>query len=127
MKNLKDIVLEKLIINKDTNFKGVDEEDPSTWGVGDIVCCTAGYSMSLPRFYKITKTTPKGIVVQKMKGKIVSGHRNGQWEEIADENGPLGEEFKGRITQRGSGMHVKINGHHVHLWDGKPLYGDDMD
>ena len=127
MKNLKDIVLEKLIINKDTNFKGADKEDPSSWEVGDIVCGTAGYSMSLPRFYKITRMTPKGIVVKKMSGKIISGHRNGQWEEVADETKPLGDEYKGRIIHKGNYKYVRIDGQSVHLWDGKPLYGDDMD
>lgn len=127
MKNLVTVLLEKLRIGKSINVTEVDPDDPTTWAVGDIVCCTIGWSMSLPQFYKITRTTPKGIVVKQMRGKIVSGHRNGQWEEIADENGPLGEEFKGRIMQRGSGKSVKIDGHQVRLWNGKPLYGDDMD
>ena len=127
MKNLIDIVLERLHITKDTKVTKVDPNDPTTWIVGDIVCCIAGYSMCLPRFYKITRKTPKGIVVKRMPGKIISGSRNGQWQEIADEKAPLGDEFKGRIVQRGTYSRVKIDGNSVHLWDGKPLYGDDMD
>lgn len=129
MKNLIDYIYEKLDVkNIDAkNLKEKDPYDPRTWEVDDIVCCTVGYSMSLPRFYKITRKTPKGIVVKKMAGKIISGSRNGQWEEIADENAPLGDEFKGRIIQKGSYIHVNIDGHSVHLWNGKPLHGDDMD
>lgn len=128
MKNLKDIIIEKLHINKDTkSTEDIDPWDASQFEINDIVCCTAGYSMSLPRFYKITRKTPKGIVVKRMTGKIVSGHRNGQWQEIADENAPLGDEYKGRIVQRGEHARVKIDGHIVHLWNGEPLHGDDMD
>jgi len=122
MKNLYHYIIEKFIINQNT--KASKKEDPHNWEIGDIVCCIAGYSMCLPRFYKITKKTPKGIVVKRMAGKIISGHKNGQWEEIADENAPLGEEFKGRITPRGT---VKIDGNSVHYWNGNPLHGDDLD
>lgn len=127
MKNLYHYIIEKFVINKNTKVSSTTKEDPHNWEIGDIVCCIAGYSMCLPRFYKITRKTPKGIVVKRMGGKIVSGHRNGQWEEIADENAPLGEEFKGRITQRGTYIAVKIDGNSVHYWNGKPLHGDDMD
>lgn len=127
MKNLKDIITEKLKLDKNIKITKKDPEDPFTWDVGDIVCCIAGYSMCLPRFYQITKKTPKMLVVKRMSGKIISGSRNGQWEEIADEKAPLGDEYKGRIMQRGNYKYVRIDGHSVHLWDGKPLHGDDMD
>lgn len=127
MKNLNKFISERLHITKNSKISESDPNDPTNWIVGDIVCCTAGYSMCLPRFYKITRKTPKGIVVKRMPGKIISGHHNGLWKEIADENGTLGEEFKGRIVQRGTYSRVKIDGNIVHLWDGEPLFGDDMD
>ena len=127
MKSFLNFILEKFEINKNTKASSATKEDPHNWKIGDIVCCTTGYSMCLPKFYKITRTTPTGIVVKRMAGKIIKGSRNGQWEEIADENSPLGEEFKGRIIQKGTYINVKIDGHSVYYWDGKPLFGDDMD
>lgn len=128
MRDLKSLILEKLRLKDNDDYKNdVDPNDPSTWDIGDIVCCIRGYSMSLPRFYKITKKTPKSIVVKEMVGKIVSGHRNGQWEEVADETKPLGDEYRGRIIQKGDYKYVRIDGHSVRLWNGEPLLGDDMD
>ena len=129
MKKFNTYLLEKLIINKDSQKsdkwnKEKDWYDPTDWNVDDILCGTAGYSMVLPRFYKIIKKTAKSFKVVRIPGKIVSGHRNGQWEEVADLNGKPGEEFTGRINKHG---HVRIDDILVHLWDGKPLNGDDMD
>ena len=126
MKKLYNFICEKLLISKDTQ-KQVDKkaDDPSTWDVGDILAGTAGYSMQLPRFYKITKITPKMVTAVRIHGKIVSGHRNGQWEEVADENSkPIGEPCRGKVRPSGS---VKLDGTYLHLWNGKPLSGDDMD
>lgn len=128
MKNFNEYINEKLVIGKGIIHKDQpkkDLNDPSFWKIGDILAGTAGYSMILPRFYKIIKRTAKSFTVQRMEGKIVSGHRNGQWEEVADENAPLsGKLLTGRIRKYGG---VVIDDVHVHLWDGKPLYGDDMD
>ena len=111
---------------KDAKYLEKDPNDPSTWEVGDILSGTFGYSMILPRFYKIIKRTAKSFTVVRLEGKIVSGHRNGQWEEIAtddlyDENEPP---ITARINKHGT-VHVKDV--YVTLWDGKPIYGDDMD
>lgn len=125
MKLINNYINEKLVLNKTTKIIKSDPNNPDTWKVGDILAGTAGYSMRLPEFYKIVKRTAKSFTVQQMKGKIVSGHRNGQWEEIADEDAPLIEKtYTGRIRKYGG---VQVNGVNVHLWDGKPLYGDDMD
>lgn len=125
MQSILNYILEKLVINKDSKSINKDPNDPSTWTVGDILAGTSGWSMCLPHFYKIIKRTAKSFTVQRMKGKIVSGHRNGQWEEVADENAPLvGKLLTGRVRKYGG---VSIDGCHVHLWNGKPLHGDDMD
>lgn len=107
------------IISKD---KSVD--DPDTWEIGDILAGTAGYSMTLPRFFKIIKKTYKQFTCVRLRGKIVSGHRNGQWEEVATDEQYGDEQYVARIGKRGS---LKIDNTYVRLWDGEPLYGDDMD
>lgn len=117
--------LTEMISNKTTGkYRNADQEDPDTWDVGDILAGTAGWSMNLPRFYKITKRTSKQFTCVRLKGKIVSGHKNGQWTEVATDEVIPGEEYKARITKYGA---LKIDDTYVRLWDGKPLHGDDMD
>ena len=99
-------------------------DDPDTFEIGDILAGTAGYTMTLPRFYKIIKRTNKQFTCVRLKGKIVSGHRNGQWEEIPTDEYYNDTEYTCRINKWGS---IKIDGHTVTVWNGKPLYGDDMD
>lgn len=100
-------------------------DDPSTWEVGDIICGTAGYSMVLPRWFKIIKRTNKQFTCVRLKGKVVSGHKNGQWQEIPTDEEYDNEEYKGRINKWGR---LKIDDTSMHLWDGKtPLHGDDQD
>lgn len=109
---------------KSGKYTEKNPSDPETWDVGDILAGTAGYSMCLPRFYKVVKKTAKQFTVVRLKGEIISGSRNGQWREIATDEPYGDEEYKARITKYGS---LKIDGTSVHLWDGQPLYGDDMD
>ena len=128
MKQINNYIIEKLILNKSIkSAEKSDPENPATWKVGDILCGTWGYSMTLPAWYKIIKRTAKMFTVKQIPGKIIKGSRNGQWEEIADTTAPLkGEEIKARVKKYGG---VKIDDKvYVHLWDGKtPLHGDDMD
>lgn len=129
MKTLYDIICEKILISKDTQRQiEKKRDDPSTWEVGDILAGCWGYSMTLPVFYEIIKRTDKSFTVVQRKGKIVSGHRNGQWEEIVDDSTRdkdlKGEKLTGRIRKWGG---VKIGPAYVHLWNGEPLHGDDMD
>ena len=120
---LKDIILERLHVNKDT--KEIKPDDPSQWEVGDILAGTFGYTISCPVFYKIIKRTAKQFTVARIPGKIISGHRNGQWKEIADEKAtPEKETINARINKNGN---VIVDGVYVRLWDGTPLQGDDMD
>ena len=101
------------------------ENDPNTWEVGDILCGTFGATMTLPRWFKIIKRTNKQFTCIRLKGQITSGHRNGQWREIATDEPYSDVEFKGHINKWGS---LRIDDVLVHLWDGKKeLYGDDMD
>lgn len=102
-------------------------EDATTWEVGDILAGSSGYNMVLPRFYKITKKTASQFTCIRLAGKIVDGSRNGQWHEIATDE-PYeydhGKEYKCRINKWGR---VRVDDVLVSLWNGKPLYGDDMD
>ena len=124
MKSILEYLLSKTKGNNDEEY---DRTKPEFWEVGDILCGTAGWSMCLPRWYKIVKRTAKKITCIRLEGKIVSGHKNGQWEEMPTDNQSRYDtkEFNGMITERGT---VKIDDVYVHLWDGKtPLQGDDMD
>lgn len=99
-------------------------DNPNTFEIGDILAGTAGYSMTLPRFYKIIKRTAKQFTCIRLEGKIVSGHKNGQWEEVPSDQRYDDKFYTCRINKWGS---IRIDGHTVRVWDGTPLMGDDMD
>ena len=128
MKDLNAYLFEYLLgkDNPEAISKGKDPEDPDTWDVGDILAGTYGYSMTLPRFFKIVKRTPSQFTLVRLRGKIVSGHRNGQWEEVATDEEYGGKPVICRLRKGRSSLKVD-NYVYVKLWDGKPLYGDDMD
>lgn len=106
------------------NGREKKNDDPTTWEVGDIICGTAGATMSLPRFFKIIKKTNLKFTCIRLKGKLVSGHYNGQWQEVATKDRYDNREYTGIANKFGS---LKIDDTHMKLWDGKPLYGDDQD
>lgn len=127
MKNLSDILLEKLVVNTKSEAENIDPEDPTKWIVGDVLVTTGGYSMLLVHFYKITKATGKSFKVRELKQKIVSG--NGmQGKCVAIRNEFIDDkEIQCRIVTRGSKAHVKIDDHYAKLWDGEPEYFDHLD
>ena len=109
------------------DYPEYDRSNPENWEVGDILCGDRGYTMSLPVFYKIVKRTAKGFTIARLKGKIVSGSRNGQWTEVATDELYGEKEESGRIHKWGG---VRVGGKYgasLHLWNGQPMYGDDMD
>jgi len=130
MKHIIEYLFEKLKINKDTQNKNSDPEDPSTWQPGDILSGTFGYSMTLPIFYYIVKRTTSQFTLVKLSKKIVSGHHNGSFEEVPDESklekDLKGKEIRARLSKN-SGSYLKVDGHYMHLWDGEPVWGNDMD
>ena len=129
MKHIIEYLFEKLKINKDTQYNS-DPEDPSTWKPGDILSGTFGYSMTLPIFYYIVKRTTSQFTLVKMSKKIVSGHHNGSFEEVPDESklqkDLKGQEIRARLPKN-HGSYLKVDGHYMHLWDGEPVWGNDMD
>lgn len=128
MKKLNNYIQEKLHINKDVKIHK-DTFDPYTWDEGDILCGTWGYNMTLPAFYKIIKKTTAGFTVVELSKKVVKGSYNGTFEEVPDdtklENDLQRKPIRCRIR---GGKYVRVdNKVTVHLWDGKPVWGNDMD
>lgn len=97
-------------------------DDPNTWGIGDILAGTTHFYGIIPHFYKITKKTAKTFTVVELCGKIVSGQRNGQFSEVATDELYDNKEIRVLIKEN-----LRIKDVFVSLWDGNPLYGDDMD
>ena len=130
MINITDFIYEKLVIgNNLDNFENKDPNNPTTWEEGDILAGTWGYSMIIPAFYKIVKKTPAGFNVVELSKKVVKGSYNGQFEEVPDDS-KLEKDLKGKVIRCRikKGNYVKVdNKVFVHLWDGKPVWGDDMD
>ena len=124
MKNLVEILLEKLHLNNDTEMKK-DIDDPTTWSEGDILVRSGGYNMILVDFYKITKAMGKSFRVRELKKKNVSGNGwQGECVPIEDEFDPHSKELMCRITKYNS---LKIDDGYAHLWDGKPCHYDHLD
>ena len=127
MNNLKDYILEKFKVTSKnaSDQKEEDLSDPTYWEKGDILSGTFGYSMTIPIFYKIIKRTVKSFTLQKLAKKLVSGHYNGSFEEIPDENKEAkSKPINARINKYN---HVMADRVFLHKWDGKPVWGNDMD
>ena len=121
-------IVEKFRLSKDNLTNHYEPDDPTYWEVDDVLSGTYGYNMTLPVFYKIVKKPPKGFSVVKLTSKLASGHYNGSFTEVPDDS-CLKDDLKQkpktvRINSRGN---VVIDRCYVTLWDGKPVWGNDMD
>jgi len=125
--DLKTLLTERLKLDKDSkvNNVNIDPNDPTYWKVGDIVCGTWSYSMTIPYFYRIEKRTAKSFTLVELKQKLVSGHYNGQYEVVPKEPHEIdGKPITARIKKDG---YVYADRVHLYKWTGKPLHGDSMD
>jgi hypothetical protein len=102
--------------------------------VGDIMCGTWGYSMTLPQWYKVVKRTNKTVWIVELNETIVSGRRNGYWESMPSDVTHIdyhtGKEILlRRKVKECNGECVEAQyGRHVWVWDGKSsLSCNDMD
>ena len=130
MKKLSNYITEKFKINSKSVSKESDPDNPKTWDVGDILGGTYGWSMTLPIFYEIVKRTTSQFTLVKLSKKVVSGHHNGSFEEIPDESKReqdlKGKQIRARLSKNLTHS-LKVDGHYVSLWDGKPIWGNDLD
>ena len=122
MKNLKNFIIEKYLIDIDSKDETPDQNDPSTWQKDDILVGTMGYSMTLIQFFKILRRTSKKFDVIELGQKIVKGDGM-QGEAIADEN-KTGKKLSGRLNKYGS---VIIDSYRCRLWDGNPVWFTHLD
>ena len=70
MKDLKDIILEKLQINSKSQVYSKTNDDPLSWEVGDIFWFD-GFHIE---FYKIIKRTSKQFELHNIPVKLISGY-----------------------------------------------------
>lgn len=129
MKHISNFIFEALkVTSKSKVSSDADPGNPNTWGEGDVLSGQYGYNMTIPVFYKVIKKTARQFTVVKLSKKLVSGHYNGSFKEIPDdkklEQDLKGTQYRARINKHNN---LVINDVYVHLWDGKPVYGDDMD
>lgn len=125
MKKFYQYIIEKLKIDKDIKSQDKDSNDPNTWDEGDILSGTFCYNMTIPYFYKVIKKTAKTFTLIELPKKLASGHYNGLFSEVPDDSKePKAKPKTVRINKWGS---LFIGRVHLHLWDGKPVEGDDMD
>ena len=125
MKEINTYVNEVLISNKNkvAISKEKNSKDPDTWEVGDVLYGFYGYSVRLPRFYKIIKRKYNEFTVLRLKGRVVEGERNkNEWKEVATDDIFSDKELKGKINKDNE---VKINGDvSVILYDGHDIKGN---
>lgn len=128
MKNIFNFITEKLVINKSSKAKNKNPEDPSTWEVNDILSGTWGYNMIIPDFYKIVKKTPAGFSLIQLSKKLADGHYNGRFAEVPDDSKLESDmKQKPKSCRIRRGKYIKCDNCYLHLWNGEPVWGDDMD
>ena len=131
MIDLYEYIQEGLKVNSKSKFTSQkDKSNPYNWEIGDVIYCVYSYTMTLPYFFKIVKKTPKGFGIVELSQKIVSGHRNGSFEVIPDDS-KLSEDLKGKVKTCRIGKNDTVKFGYdrltMYYWDGKPVWGDDMD
>ena len=128
MKTIDNYINEKLVLNKQSQVtkEKVNPNDPANFKVGDILCGTWGYNMVIPAFYKIIKKTNKTFVLKELKEKLVSGHYNGNFEVVATDKFENDKEIKVRPNKINR-LVITNKRLSLSLWDGEPIWGNDMD
>ena len=118
MKTLNSYIIEKILINKNTQ---IDKNDPYSWRIDDIIYIVKSH---IPTFFQIVNKTPKGFIVKELKEKIVKGayyNSTSGYNVIADKN-----DFASMKTLRASitlDNKVKIRASDAHYFDGTPIHG----
>lgn len=125
MKNIIDLVTERLHINKNTQAdnRPVDINDPKNWVVGDILVGKYTYNKTnysagtkIVRFYKIISRTDTKLNLVELKKNILSGdRRNG--ECIPDKNTEL-EKDSVKIKD---GWPIELDGFTLKYWNGEKV------
>jgi len=71
--------------------------------IGDIICQTFSYNMTINDFWQVVKTTPKSVTLQKINKKVVKGD---PWGPGGGQVAPIKDDFvvnhtrQNRITSR---------------------------
>lgn len=90
--------------------------------VGSVLYGDFGWSMCIPKFYKVlSHKGKKSLVVEECEKDKVSGDG---WQGQCVAGDPNGRTFVARITSKGF---IHINDHYVGVWDGKPKCYDYLD
>ena len=122
MRNINEYIIEKLHLDKDSEFEKVEPFAADRFNVGDIIVGVYTYNSRHVTFYEVINVKGKTITVKELKDKVVKGGmQNGEVEPKLGEY--TGKEFSGRINKYGN---LKIDGDLCHLWSGDPesVYSD---
>jgi hypothetical protein len=92
--------------------------DARTFKPGDILDASFHYSMKIPYFYIVTRTSKSSIWVRKLGRVVVSHDGYGQNGYMMPDLAERGDEEMGRI---GKGGYLKLGGCTAHIWSGKPV------
>lgn len=89
------------------------------WTPGKIIYSISGYSMTIVTFYKIIKRSGNTIYVRELAQK-----KDG---EYSGKTVPVDNAFVSNDVLSGRLPNPKINREYVKVWDGKPLYYNELD
>lgn len=108
-----------------------DRAADGNFRIGDILCASWGYSMTLVDFYYVEGRRGKSTVILiPLDGTIVDGD-GWSGHKVPSEyrkRGPGDSPLTARATVKGDSISVKVNnGARAYLWDGKPKYFNTMD
>ena len=108
----------KKVPTGDTEFTTFPEYKPGT-----IVYTSFGYDMTIVEFYQIVKRSGTTVYLKRLKNDYITGGGiTGKVTTKKDDfdNGDK-EIYRCRIPNG------KIDGHYIHLWNGRPVYYNSMD
>jgi len=90
--------------------------------VGDILYASWGYDQTNIDFYEVVAVSGSSATIRRIAERVFS---RSQYEDavVPVPGAFIGEPKKKRVQKSGTKSYsVKANGHHAHLWDGKPKY-----
>jgi len=94
---------------------------------GDILCGIFGYSMTLPVFYRVVKRNGNTVTIQKLGHSIERTDDVGNFTAMPIFQSSDGETERRKVSTYGLAETVRCEYCTLHIWDGRPIRGNDFD
>lgn len=115
------------IVPKKRESKTADPNYCNPFKAGDILCGSWGYSMVIPVFYEVIRTTKTQVILKELRSYVSEGdYMQGRTMPRLGEY--CSSEYRCGVSKTSCcGYGATVNGHFVCLWDGTAKWHDRMD